>query len=44
MYYVIEAITRRPVSERIQEIGFRFGAALLLVLMSIALFNDFARL
>ncbi|MFQ6371260.1 sigma E protease regulator RseP [Shewanella sp. YIC-542] len=44
MYYVIEAVTRRPVSERIQEIGFRFGAALLLLLMSIALFNDFARL
>ncbi|QUN04877.1 sigma E protease regulator RseP [Shewanella yunxiaonensis] len=44
MYCVIEAITRKPVSDRIQEIGFRFGAALLLVLMSIALFNDFARL
>ncbi|QSX32507.1 sigma E protease regulator RseP [Shewanella avicenniae] len=44
LYYFIEVITRKPVSERIQEIGFRFGAALLLVMMSIALFNDFARL
>ena len=44
LYYFIEVITRKPVSERIQEIGFRFGAALLIVMMSIALFNDFARL
>ncbi|EKT4489526.1 sigma E protease regulator RseP [Shewanella algae] len=44
MYYLVEVITGKPVSERVQEIGFRFGAALLLMLMSIALFNDFARL
>ncbi|QLE84879.1 sigma E protease regulator RseP [Shewanella sp. Scap07] len=44
VYYFIEVITGRPVPEKVQEIGFRFGAALLLMLMSIALFNDFSRL
>jgi regulator of sigma E protease len=44
LYYFIEVITGRPVPEKAQEIGFRIGAALLLVLMSFALFNDFARL
>ncbi|MGI2259589.1 sigma E protease regulator RseP [Shewanella sp. GXUN23E] len=44
MYYLVEVVTGKPVPERIQEIGFRFGAALLLMLMSVALFNDFARL
>lgn len=44
LYYGIEVITGNPVSEKVQEIGFRVGAALLLMLMSIALFNDFARL
>lgn len=44
LYYFIEVITGKPVPEKVQEIGFRFGAALLLMLMSVALFNDFARL
>lgn len=44
LYYFVEVITGKPVPEKVQEIGFRFGAALLLMLMSIALFNDFARL
>ncbi|WP_394147491.1 sigma E protease regulator RseP [Shewanella atlantica] len=44
LYYFVEVITGRPVPEKIQEIGFRFGAAMLLMLMSIALFNDFSRL
>jgi regulator of sigma E protease len=44
LYYFIEVITGRPVPEKVQEIGFRFGAAMLLMLMSIALFNDFSRL
>lgn len=44
LYFVIEAITGKPVPEKVQEIGFRFGAAILLMLMSIALFNDFSRL
>lgn len=44
VYYLIEVFTGRAVPEKVQEIGFRFGAALLLVMMSIALFNDFSRL
>ncbi|WP_133406352.1 sigma E protease regulator RseP [Parashewanella tropica] len=44
MYYLIEAVTGKPVPEKVQDIGFRIGAALLLMLMSVALFNDFSRL
>ncbi|WP_323898112.1 sigma E protease regulator RseP [Aeromonas caviae] len=44
VYFLIEAITGKPVSEKIQEVGFRIGAAILMLLMGIALFNDFARL
>ncbi|MFQ2084848.1 sigma E protease regulator RseP [Aeromonas veronii] len=44
VYFLIEAVTGKPVSERIQEVGFRIGAAILMLLMGIALFNDFARL
>jgi len=41
MYYSIEAVTGKPVSERIQEIGFKIGAAILFAFMSIAILNDF---
>ncbi|KUE80738.1 sigma E protease regulator RseP [Aeromonas schubertii] len=44
LYFLIEAVRGRPVSERVQEIGFKIGAAILVALMGIALFNDFARL
>ena len=44
MYYVAEVFTGRPVSERTMEIGSRIGMALLLLLMSFALFNDLQRL
>ncbi|MBW3164369.1 sigma E protease regulator RseP [Ferrimonas balearica] len=44
LYYFIELLTGRPVPERVQEIGFRIGSALLLLLMSIAIVNDVARL
>jgi regulator of sigma E protease len=44
MYYVAEAVTGRPVSERTMEIGGRIGMTLLLLLMSFALFNDLRRL
>lgn len=44
VYFLIEAITGKAVSEKIQEVGFRIGAAILMLLMGIALFNDFARL
>ena len=44
LYYVIEMITGKPVPEKIQEIGFKFGTIALLSLMSIAIFNDISRL
>ena len=44
MYYVVEVLTGRPVSERTMEIGGRIGMTLLLLLMSFALFNDLQRL
>jgi len=40
LYYVIEAVRGRPLSMRVQEIGFRFGFALVLALMVFTLFND----
>ena len=44
VYYFIELLTGKPVSDKVQEIGFKFGALALLGLMSIALFNDLSRL
>jgi len=41
MYYSFEALTGKPVSEKIQEIGFKIGAAILVTFMSIAILNDF---
>ena len=44
LYYFIELLTGRPVPESVQEVGFRIGGALLLLLMTIAIFNDVTRL
>jgi regulator of sigma E protease len=44
MYYLIEWVTGKPVSEEVQEIGFRIGAVILFSLMSIAIFNDIMRI
>lgn len=44
MFYLIEIIKGSPVSEMIQEIGVKIGISLLVLLMSIALYNDFVRL
>lgn len=41
-FYGIEAIQRKPVSPRIQEIAYRSGLALLLGLMFLVTFNDLA--
>ena len=43
-YYFVELFTGKPVPEKIQEIGFKFGTIALLSLMSIAIFNDLSRL
>ena len=44
LYYGIELITGKPVNEKIQEIGFKLGMALLLSLMALAIVNDVMRL
>jgi regulator of sigma E protease len=44
MYYAVELIKGRPVSERAMELGQRVGLALLLVLMAFAFYNDVNRL
>ena len=44
MYYIFEALTGRPVSDQWLARLQRGGVAVLLLLMSVALFNDFARL
>jgi regulator of sigma E protease len=43
LYYGIEAVRGRPLSERAQELGFRIGLAIIVMLMAFALFNDFTR-
>lgn len=40
LFYAIEALRGRPLSERSQEIGFRVGLALVLMLMIFATWND----
>ncbi len=40
LYYVIEAIRGRPLSQRVQEIGFRFGLAVVFTLMVFTVVND----
>ena len=44
MYYLIEIIKGKPVSERFMELGQRVGLALLLVMMAFAFYNDLNRL
>lgn len=40
MYYAIEGLRGRPLSEHTQEVGFRIGLALVLMLMIFATWND----
>ncbi|MCY7294318.1 sigma E protease regulator RseP [Alteromonas sp. a30] len=44
LYYFIELLRGKPVPEHIQEIGFRIGGAIIMLLMAVAIFNDIARL
>lgn len=44
LYYAIEAITGRPVSDEIKMIGQRIGLSILVALTILAFFNDFTRL
>ena len=43
LFFGIEALLRRPVPAKVQDIAYRIGAAVLMCLMAIALFNDFTR-
>ena len=40
MFYAIEAVRGRPLSERVQEFGFRVGLALIVMLMIFTVWND----
>jgi regulator of sigma E protease len=44
LFFAIEAVTRKPVPEKVQEMGYRVGGAILFSLMALAIFNDFTRL
>ena len=44
LFYAFEVVRGRPLSERAQEIGFRVGLALVLVLMIFAAWNDILNL
>jgi regulator of sigma E protease len=44
LFYSVEAIRGRPLSERAQEMGFRIGLALVLMLMVFATYNDILHL
>ncbi|MCL9782167.1 sigma E protease regulator RseP [Vibrio sp. S4M6] len=44
LFFAIEAVIRRPVSEKVQEMGYRVGGAIIFSLMALAIFNDFTRL
>lgn len=44
LFFAIEAVTGRPLSDNIQEMSFRIGGLILFSLMAVAIFNDFARL
>ena len=44
LFYLVEWIRGRPVSERIQALGMQIGIALVVCVMLLAVFNDLARL
>jgi regulator of sigma E protease len=44
LYYLIELVKGSPLSESLQHMGQQVGIVVLLLLMGLALFNDFNRL
>jgi regulator of sigma E protease len=44
MYYLIEILKGSPVSEAVESFGQRIGIAILLLLMTVAIYNDLLRL
>jgi len=43
LYFSVEAIRGRPLSEKIQELGMQIGMIMVFALMAIAIFNDLTR-
>jgi regulator of sigma E protease len=43
LFYAFEGLRGKPLSERAQELGFRFGLAVVLFLMIFATYNDLSR-
>ncbi|MGL9760238.1 MAG: sigma E protease regulator RseP [Symbiopectobacterium sp.] len=44
LFLLVEKLKGRPVSERVQDFYYRIGTVVLMLLMGLALFNDFSRL
>lgn len=44
LFLAVEKLKGTPVSERVQDFSYRIGSILLVLLMGLALFNDFSRL
>lgn len=44
LFLAIEKLKGKPVSERVQDYSYRIGSIMLVLLMGLALFNDFSRL
>jgi regulator of sigma E protease len=44
LFYAIEAVRGRPLSDRAMEMGFRIGLGLVLMLMVFATYNDILHL
>ena len=44
LYYLVEAVTGTPVSERVQIVGQQVGLTLLVLMMGLAFYNDIMRL
>ena len=44
LFYLIEAVRGRPLSEKVQEYGFRVGISMILMLMLFATWNDLSKL
>ncbi len=44
LYYLLELVAGRPIPEKVQMVGYQMGLVVVLSIMALALFNDFARL
>jgi regulator of sigma E protease len=44
LFYAVEAVRGRPLSDKAQEIGFRIGLAIVVMLMLFATWNDIVHL